>query len=225
MKNILFVILLVSVELMTICCSDDVKNTGTDTDTSVVDASTLVKDLSDEQMSAFCSEMFSETMNVSSDLRDVIAEQSCAISGASAAQSVFNAGGTAEQMVLACDTMVQSCETGEPGSFNDLLQGLSAMQSEGALCAGLQDVFVDCDASTEDMADCYLALLEWQLNKTETRFMNLPECGDYTPAYFDSAATSDAAPGLNDIPFQCATIALKCPDMVSSLMNVPGPGL
>ena len=229
MRNTLFVILMLSAVMAMASCSDDVKNTDTDTDsftdTSVVDDNSLIKDLSDEEMSAFCGEMFTETMTVSSDLRDVIAEQFCAISGAGAAQSVFNVGGTAEQMAMACDTTVQSCKTGELGSTDSLLQGMSTLQSEGALCTGLQDIFADCDASTKDMADCYLALLEWQLNQTETELMNLPECGDYTPEYFESTATADTAPALKDIPFQCATIALKCPDMVSSLMNVPGIGL
>ncbi|MBN2715267.1 MAG: hypothetical protein JXX14_05395 [Deltaproteobacteria bacterium] len=217
-------VLIVAVGPVVIGCKDDVSQAGdpVDSDTSAVNDNIALNELTDDQMAALCSEMFDASLESSEDLRAVAATRFCAMTGRSAAQTVANAGGTAEEMRLTCETMVQNCESGELDTMIQLLQGASALQTEGTFCAGLQDFFGDCDATTSDMANCYLALLDTQLDQLENEVAALPACSAYTPEYFAEPAGTDSTMALTDVPFECLAVALKCPEMVMSAVSVIG---
>ena len=205
-------------------CRDDVKK-GEAIDTEDSAASyedTPVIDLSDEQMAAFCSEIFDATIDATDSLRTAVSAQICAIAGASAAESVADGGGSAEEIVSSCEVMVQTCEAGGTDGFMQLLQGMTSLETEGAFCVGIQDFFGDCDATTSEMSGCYLAMLASELTQYEQELATLPECSAYSPAFFEESNTPNNSMNLSDVPIACMTVAVKCPDMATSVLAFPG---
>lgn len=206
-------------------CSDDVQEGETEdtdsTDSDVDDANGLAS-LSDTEKTAFCQGLLDETI---ASTQEVLPESgaTCQMMGVSAAKSVAQQGGTAEEWTAACTETVQLCDAGgfdAPLADSDQTTTVAdpAATDPGMFCDGIVSLLGDCDASPTQITNCYGELLEMQLSSVESYLGQVPACDELSLEYLESDSETALSTSELSIPTACAVVFFKCPELIDSLM-------
>lgn len=202
-------------------CSDKSEGGGSgDTDTTDID-SVPVAELTDEEMTALCGDLYDATMDKVMTFYETSSDEACQLAGGIAAQMAYDQGTPEQAIPLACELAITTCGTGDPETLLAVTATATAFPaSEGEFCVGVQDMFDGCDATTSEMSRCYLAFVDAELADAKSSASDLPECTAYTSAYFES--DTEAAPTITDLnlPVPCLSLALKCPQLITSMTSL-----
>lgn len=205
-------------------CSDKSKGGGNDdTDTGDIDSVPVVE-LTDEQMAAFCSELYDETLDRVITFYESSPDEACQLAGAIAAEMAYEQGTPVQAIPMACQLAITTCGNGDAESLLSVTTSATELPaSEGEFCVGVQDMFDGCNATTSEMSTCYLAFVDAELADAKTSAAELPECAAYTSAYFetDTEGATDVPDLTNlNLPLPCLSLALKCPQLLTSMTSL-----